>query len=342
MRVSLTLAAVLTALPFSSAQLNQLAKKAGKLYFGTATDNWELNNTEYVSILSNTKEFGQLTPANGMKWEYVEPELGVFNYSDGSVVANLATENHQLLRCHNLVWYSQLADWVTVDTWDKENLTAALIQHVTQEAKHWAPQCYAWDVVNEALNDDGTFRNDTFYSILGEDYIKIAFEAAAKADPTAKLYYNDYNIEYPGPKATAAQGIVKMLQDAGLRIDGVGLQSHFIVGETPSIDSQIENMESFTEMGVDVAITELDIRLLLPANSSNLAQQSSDYEATVGACMQVERCVGITVWDFWDPVSWVPGVFAGYGDADLWFANFTKHPAYYGVVAALTNQTKQW
>lgn len=201
------------------------------------------------------------------------------------------------------MWENQLPDWVTADTWDKENLTAALIQHVTHEASHWAGQCYAWDVVNEALNEDGTFLNDTFYSILGQDYIKIAFSAAAAADPWAKLYYNDYNIEYPGPKSTSAQeNIVKYLKDAHIRIDGVGLQSHFIVGETPSIEDQTANMLSFTDLGVDVAITELDIRLNLPANKSSLAQQSLDYQSTVGACLNVKRCVGITVWDFYDPV----------------------------------------
>lgn len=116
------------------------------------------------------------------------------------------------------------------------------------------------------------------------------------------LQYNDYNIEYPGPKSTAALGIVSMLQEAGLRIDGVGLQSHFVAGSTPTIDQQISNMEAFTALGVDVAITELDVRLLLPSNTTNLQQQSKDYEASVGACVQVEGCVGITVWDFWDPV----------------------------------------
>jgi endo-1,4-beta-xylanase len=243
------------------------------------------------------------TDGISVQWEFVEPELGIFNFSDGSVVANLATKNRQILRCHNLVWYSQLADWVTADTWDKKNLTEALIQHVTREASHWAGQCYAWDVVNEALNEDGTFRNDTFYNVLGQEYIKIAFLAAAAADPQAKLYYNDYNIEYAGPKSTAAQeNIVKYLKDANVRIDGVGLQSHFIVGQTPSIEDQTANMLSFTDLGVDVAITELDIRLDLPANHSSLAQQSLDYQSTVGACLNVKRCVGITVWDFYDPV----------------------------------------
>jgi endo-1,4-beta-xylanase len=201
--------------------------------------------------------------------------LGVFNYTDGDVVADLARKTGDILRCHNLVWHNQLAPWgtfpspshsqnlltrksVTEDTWSVENLTSALIQHVTEEARHWAGQCYAWDVLNETLNEDGTYQNDTFLQVLGPDYIKIAFRAAAAADPWAKLYYNDYNIEYPGPKATAAQeNIVKFLQADGIRIDGVGLQSHFIVGETPSLSTQVENMEAFTALGVEVAVTEV-------------------------------------------------------------------------------------
>nr|AUS45865.1 glycoside hydrolase family 10 protein [Coniochaeta hoffmannii] len=338
MRLSSALVAAAT-LPLASAQLNALAKKAGKLYFGTATDTGELTNSQYVSILTDTREFGQLTPANGQKWQFVEPQNGVFNFTEGEVVSNLAAKDKQLLRCHNLVWHSQLAPWVTAATWDKANLTAMLRQHVHTEASHWRGQCYAWDVVNEGLNEDGTYRSDVFYDVLGEDYIKIAFEEAARADPDAKLYYNDYNIESPGPKSEGAKRIVKLIQDAGLRIDGVGLQSHFVVGSTPTIDQQIANMRGFTDMGVDVAITELDIRLQTPATAESLAQQSVDYRTSVGACMQVKRCVGVTVWDFYDPFSWVPGVFTGYGDATLWFANFTKHPAYNGVVEALTNGT---
>lgn len=130
------------------------------------------------------------------------------------------------------------------------------------------------------------------------------------------------------------------LQESNIRIDGVGLQAHFIVGETPTIDDQISNLDLYSALNVETAYTELDIRLAEPENSTNLAQQSTDYETTVGACMQVKTCIGITVWDFWDPVSWVGPVFAGFGSADLWFANFTKHPAYYGVVDAIKNGTK--
>lgn len=159
-------------------------------------------------------------------------------------------------------------------------------------------------MLNEALNDDGTYRNDTFLTVLGPDYIKIAFKAAAAADPFAKLYYNDYGIERVGNKSDAArQNIIKFLQDDGIKIDGIGLQSHFTVGRSPTLDEQIANMKKFADMGLDVAVTELDVRLLEPENSTNLASQSEVYKNTTGACLQVDACVGITVWDFYDPVS---------------------------------------
>lgn len=174
--------------------------------------------------------------------------------------------------------------------------------HITTEMTHYKGQCYAWDVVNEALDDSANFRTDVFYNAIGEDYIRIAFEAAAAADPDVKLYYNDYNIEYSGAKATAALGIVTKLVNAGVKIDGVGLQGHFIVGSTPSQSDLVKTMETYTALGLEVAYTELDIRMTLPSTDAMLVQQSTDYNKVVSACLNVEDCIGITVWDFDDKV----------------------------------------
>jgi len=190
-----------------------------------------------------------------------------------------------------------------------------------------------------ALNEDGTYRQNVFYQYIGEAYIPIAFAAAAAADPNAKLYYNDYNIEYAGSKATGAQGIVKLIQASGGRIDGVGLQSHFIVGQTPSLATQKANRASFTALGVEVAITELDIRMTLPDTSALQTQQSTDYQTPTTACVQTEGCVGITLWDYTDKYSWVPGTFSGQGDACPWDSNYNKKPAYYGILAGLQSGT---
>jgi endo-1,4-beta-xylanase len=157
-------------------------------------------------------------------------------------------------------------------------------------------------VVNEAFEDNGTFRNDVFFRVIGQPYIKIAFDAAAAADPDVKLYYNDYSIESPSPKTTSALNLVKSLKASGTKIDGVGLQSHFIVGATPSKAIQMANLQSFAALGVEVAITELDIRMKLPSTTALNIQQSADYQATTAACVGVKACVGITVWDFDDKV----------------------------------------
>jgi endo-1,4-beta-xylanase len=137
------------------------------------------------------------------------------------------------------------------------------------------------DLPSTALNEDGTYRDNVFYATIGEAYIHIAFATAAAAGPDAKLYYNDYSSENSETKFTAAQSIVKLIQSYGAKIDGVGMQAHFIVGSTPSQDAQTTNMNAFVDLGVEVAITELDIRTTTLETDSALTQQAADYAATV-------------------------------------------------------------
>jgi len=331
---------VVALLPCALGQLNTLAKADGLKYFGTATDNSELSDSAYTKILYNNTMWGQITPGNSMKWSYIEPEQNTFTYTQGDQIASIASTNDMLLRCHNLVWYNELPSWVTSGTWTNETLIAALKNHITNEVTHYKGQCYCWDVVNEAFNDNGTYRSDVFYDTIGPEYIPIAYETAMAADPDVKLYYNDYNIEYSGAKATAAQNLVKSLKARGIKIDGVGLQGHFIVGDTPDLADQKSNLASFTALGVEVAYTELDVRFSsLPPSDSGLTQQGTDYVNTVMACVETTDCVGVTVWDFDDEYSWVPSTFSGSGDACLWYANLTEVPAYYSVVTALESAT---
>jgi endo-1,4-beta-xylanase len=155
----------------------------------------------------------------------------------------------------------------------------------------------------QALNEDGTYRTNIFYNTIGPAYIPIAFAAAAAADPSAKLFYNDYNIEAAGAKSTGAQNIVKLVKAYGAKIDGVGMQAHLIVGSTgsESVSAWTANMN---------AITELDIRTNTPATSAAVTQQAKDYATVIQACKAVARCVGMTIWDYTDKVwllwsSWV-------------------------------------
>ncbi|KXG53280.1 Glycoside hydrolase, superfamily [Penicillium griseofulvum] len=336
--IALALASVLPQLT-QGAGLNAAAVAKGKLYFGSATDNGELTDAPYLAQLSNKEDFGQITPGNAQKWESIEPSPNSFSYAKGDVIADLAAKNGQKLRCHTLVWHSQLPSWVSSGTWTNATLIAAMKNHISNVMTHYKGKCYAWDVVNEALNEDGTYRDSVFLKHIGEAYLPIAFAAAAEADPTAKLYYNDYNIESPGAKSSGAQRIVKLVQQYGAKIDGVGLQAHFIVGSTPSQSAQTTNLAAFTSLGVEVAYTELDIRMTLPSTAALLAKQSSDYQNSVAACMANDKCVGVTIWDYTDKYSWVPSTFPGEGDALPWDAKLVKKPAYAGIMAALGGST---
>lgn len=254
-----------------------------------------------------------------LQWMYIEPSRGEFDFSQADAVNNRARRNKQLNRCHTLVWHSQLPEWLTSQTWDKKTLLSIMETHIKNEATHFRGRCLHWDVVNEAFNEDGTFRETIWLNTIGPEYIATAFKLAHKYDPTAKLYYNDYNIESVNNKSLAVAKLVKDLQKQKIRIDGVGLQAHFIVGNTPTYQQQVDNIKQFTSLGVDVAITELDIRMTLPDNLANSTQQAKDYAESVRACKDMRKghkkngCVGITVWDFYDPFSWVPGVFEGQG-----------------------------
>ncbi|KAI0666612.1 endo-beta-1,4-glucanase [Trametes maxima] len=311
------------------AGLHAVARAAGKLYVGTATDVNEFSDTQLTAILEDTQQFGQVTPENSMKWDATEPQQGVFTFANADRVAQLARSRGQLIRGHNCVWHQQLPSWVTAGNFNAQQLTSIVQNHCSTLVSHFKGQI--WDVVNEPLNDDGSFRQDVFLNTLGTSYIATALRAAKAADPNAKVYINDFNIEGTGAKATAMKNLIRTLKSQGVPIDGVGLQSHFIVGEVPG--TLVQNMQEFAALGVEVAITELDIRMRLPETAALLEQQKRDFQTVVSACQAVPACVGITLWDFTDKFSFVPSTFSGFGAATPWDSNFVKKPAFDGIVA---------
>jgi endo-1,4-beta-xylanase len=331
---AVTLAAFMV--PMTSAQadttLQSLAAAKGK-YFGSATDNPELTDAPYVATLGS--EFGQITPGNSMKWDTIEPAQGTFNYTKGDAVVALAQSHNQLVRGHTLVWHNQLPSWVTNGGFSATALDAVLKNHITNEVSHYKGQLYAWDVVNEPFNDDGTYRTSVFYNTLGVDYIAKALTYAHAADPAAKLYINDYNIDGTGAKADAMYALAKSLLAAGVPLNGIGFQGHLAIQYGFPTAMQA-NLQRFADLGLDVAITELDVRMVLPRDSTKDATQATYYHDAVAACVAVTRCVGITIWDYTDKYSWVPSTFSGQGAALPWDENLVKKPtAYNAIVTAL-------
>ncbi|RPA83195.1 endo-1,4-beta-xylanase C precursor [Ascobolus immersus RN42] len=303
----------------------------GRYYFGTAVD----QNTLSQSVISNIvkEEFGMLTPENSMKWESTQPSRGQWRLDGGDYLVNYAQQNGKHVRGHTLLWHSQLPGWVSQIN-DAATLTQVLENHVTTLVTRWKGKIQHWDVANEVFEDNGQYRNSVFYRLLGERSIEIAFRAAAKADPNCKLYLNDYNLDYTSSKLTNFIALVNRLKAAGVPIHGVGTQSHLMVGNG-AIPTFKNPLQMLHDTGLDVAITELDIRMKMPSDNSKVQQQSRDFQTVVKACLDLPRCVGITVWGVSDKDSWVPSTFQGEGDALLWNNNYQKKEAYTAVANAL-------
>jgi endo-1,4-beta-xylanase len=316
--------------------LHVLAKRAGLEFFGTAIDNVVLNNTKYVSIAHDRSEFGQVTPSNGQKWMFTEPERGVFNFTAGDEIIKPGKRAGQLARCHAFVWHTQLPAWVEFGNWTKPELIDVMENHIKHVARYYKNDCIAWDVVNEAFNDDGTYRETVFYNVIGPEYIELAFKFAKKyVGRHTKLYYNDYGIERVNNKSTRVAELVKDFQKRRIPIDGVGLQAHFTVGRAPNYDEVSATIAMFNKLRMEVSLTELDVRIELPDSPEEQEQQAVVYANSVRACVDAKNCIGVTVWDFWDPVSWVPYTFPGWGNACLWDEDFVKKPAYYAIAKML-------
>jgi endo-1,4-beta-xylanase len=303
---------------------------------GTAVDMSALaNDPTYEAAIE--REFNIVTPENVMKWETVEPQQGVTDFSQGDALVRFARANHQAVRGHTLVWHNQLPGWLTSGTFTNEQLEAILRRHIFEEAGHFRGRIYAWDVVNEAFNEDGTLRDTIWLRALGPDYIAKAFRWAHQADPHARLYYNDYNLESIGPKSDAALALVKQLEAQHVPIDGVGFQGHLGI-QYPYSDTFGDNLARFAAAGVDVAITEADVRMVLPVTPEKLATQATYFGDMMHSCVAVRRCVSFTLWGFTDKYSWVPGFFAGEGAATPLDEQFEPKPAYFALRDALAHR----
>ncbi|EIN11129.1 hypothetical protein PUNSTDRAFT_119286 [Punctularia strigosozonata HHB-11173 SS5] len=341
--VSLRLSSLLTLLacvvvnasPHVERQSATLKAAAGARYFGAALGVGHLQNASDPNFASlAATQFSGSTPENEMKWDATEPEQGVFTFAQGDVIQQFAAAHGHKLRGHTLVWHNQLPAWVTQLS-GAQAVGSAMVNHIQQVMGHFKGKIFAWYVVNEAFNDDGTFGSSPFLTALGSGYIFTAFQTARAADPNAKLFINDFGTESINVKSDALLSVVQNLTKSGL-IDGVGFQSHFILGEVPT-DLQA-NLQRFANLGVQVAITELDVRIPDPVTQADLEQQATDFATVVNACQAVTNCVGITTWGIGDIYSWVnfpaPGTFPGNDKPLLFDDNYVAKPAFSSVINA--------
>ena len=210
------------------------------------------------------KEFSSLTAENIMKWEEIHPKKDKYNFKISDLLVKLSEENNQDLIGHTLVWHNQIPDWVTRKgdgTLVSDNtLYRNIFDHISSVAGRYSGKIKGWDVVNEAILDDGSYRENDFYKISADEYIFKSFEIAHKIDPNAELYYNDFSM-YKPEKCDAAIRIANKILERGLRIDGIGLQAHWGL-DYPSIDEIETSILKIHEAGFRVHFTELDIDVL--------------------------------------------------------------------------------
>ncbi|MBT3152558.1 endo-1,4-beta-xylanase [Streptomyces sp. CHD11] len=270
--------------------LGAAAAQSGR-YFGVAIASGRLNDSTYTTIAN--REFNSVTAENEMKIDATEPQRGRFDFTAADRVYNWAVQNGKEVRGHTLAWHSQQPGWM--QSLSGNDLRQAMIGHINGVMAHYKGKITQWDVVNEAFADGSSgARRDSNLQRSGNDWIELAFRTARAADPSAKLCYNDYNVEdWTWAKTQAMYSMVRDFKQRGVPIDCVGFQAHFNSG-SPYNSNFRTTLQNFAALGVDVAVTELDIQGASPTTYANV----------INDCLAVGRCLGVTVWGVRDSDSW--------------------------------------
>lgn len=339
----------------------------GHFLIGTAVNRYQVSGADPQAMPFIAKQFNSLTAEDAMKWERIHPEPGRYEFGLADSIVSFAKSNGMPVIGHVLVWHSQTPDWVFQDSLGypltRDALLERLHDHINTVMGHYRGQILGWDVVNEAVNEDGTLRQTKWLEIIGEDYIEKAFIFAREADPDAELYYNDYNNEEPAKRAGVI-AIVKDLQAKGIRIDGVGIQGHWHL-DSPDMKIVDESIGEYAALGMKVMITEMEINVLptpawlYGAEISKTAEYRDSLNPYVaGLPDSVEKQLAdryaelfrillkhddavtrVTFWGVHDGYSWKNGwPIPGRTNYPLLFdRNYQPKPAYYAVIREAQN-----
>lgn len=335
-------------------------KYADYFPMGAAVDSQSYNT--HSAVL--TKHFNSITLENDMKFESLQPTEGNFNYSPADNAVAFATKNNMKVRGHTLVWHRQTPAWVFANP-SRDAVLTKMKNHINAVMSHYKGKVYAWDVVNEAIMDDGSYRTgdeekddqkSQWYKTVGKDYIAEAFKYASAADPTAKLFYNDY-YNYVPARRQAIYDMLKGLLASGVKVDGVGLQAHLSI--EPSTDptshgyyqhvSELEEaIKLYASLNIEVQVTEMDVSLYVPGvtytsdtyyttatfTDQLQTKQAERYRAFFDMFRRYKGAItGVTFWGIADDNTWLSEFSSGRKDFPLLFdTNHNPKKAYYAVV----------
>ena len=252
----------------------------GKFHIGTALNLRQINGEAIDDVKIIEENFDAIVAENCMKGMYLQPKEGEFFFDDADKFVKFGERNNQFMTGHCLIWHNQFPTWFFTDekgeSVSQDVLKDRMKSHITTIVRRYKGLIKGWDVVNEAIMEDGSYRKSKFYEILGEEFIPLAFQYAQEADPDVELYYNDYNEWYPEKRKTVLR-LIETLKERNIRIDAIGLQGHVNL-ENPSIDVYEKTIEDYNKAGVKVMITEFDISILPSPKKWTGAEITTNFE----------------------------------------------------------------
>jgi endo-1,4-beta-xylanase len=325
--------------------LREAAQRSG-LLIGTAVRPAQLSEAAYASTLA--REFNMLEPEDALKWEVVHPAWQSFDFSQADQIVDFATQHGMKVRGHTLVWHRQNPKWLEEGKYTSNELAQILEQHIKTVVGHYRGKVFAWDVVNEAFDElhPGKLRSTIWRDQPGigpagdsSSYIERCFRWAHEADPQAQLFYNEAEAEVVNPKSDAIYAMVRDFRQRGVPINGVGFQMH-IANRHADVASISANIKRFTDLGVQVQITEMDVALPVDPNGNprpeDLQLQADIYRQIAAACLSHPGCTAIQTWGFTDKYSWIASHSKQTQGAALPFdRNYRAKPAYEALRNAL-------
>ncbi len=258
-------------------------REAFKDYFmiGASLNRAQIDGEDSRGVKIVKEQFDTISPENVLKWESVHPQPDKYNFDAADKYVEFGAKSNMFIVGHALVWHNQTPKWVFEDAKgnpaSREVLLERMREHIHTVVGRYKGKVKGWDVVNEAVNDDGTMRQSPWLKIIGADFIAKAFEFAHEADPNAELYYNDYSLEIPAKRRGAIE-LIKRLQAQKIPITAVGLQGHDNL-TFPTLDEQDKTISEFANLGIKVNITELDVSVLPDPEGFNGAEVTLNFEA---------------------------------------------------------------
>jgi endo-1,4-beta-xylanase len=337
-----------------AAQTLRGAVEKHHLLMGAAVDSPYLTQAPYRSTLA--REYSALEPANELKFDSVHPKPETYDFSGPDALVAFARTHSMKLRGHTLLWHRSLPNWIVVTDWMQaqngpsapwtpEALNKVLAEHIATVVRRYRGEVYAWDVVNEPFNEDGSMRSSIWYekpgigfAREGTRYIAQALIWAHAADPGAKLFVNEYGAETLNKKSDAMYEMAKGFLSRGVPLNGIGLQLH-LESDFNEFDSLRQNIHRLAGLGLEVQFTELDVRLS-DGSDVSLRAQANIYEKLLGECLREPACTLFQTWGFTDRYSFIPEAFPGYGWGLPFDENYRKKPAYKAMLKQLQSRDK--